>query len=66
MARKLAAGPGHSYGAFRRLTDQSFGGDLAAHLETERAAFLDVSLTDDFAEGVAAFLGKRAANFTGC
>lgn len=66
MARQLAAGPTRAHAAFRRLTDSAFGASLAAHLEAERQAFLDLAGTGDFAEGTAAFLQKRPPAFRGC
>ncbi|MEP1216408.1 MAG: enoyl-CoA hydratase-related protein [Marinobacter sp.] len=65
ITRKIASGPTRAFGAFRRLTDRANGDQLADHLEAERAAFLDMTRTEDFAEGVAAFLAKRAARFQG-
>jgi enoyl-CoA hydratase/carnithine racemase len=38
--------------------------DLAAGLARERQIFLEVSRSDDFAEGFSAFLEKRAPHFT--
>lgn len=52
-------------GAFRRLVDQTSGRTLAAHLEAEHQAFLEAAETEDFKEGVSAFVSKRAAAFTG-
>lgn len=65
MARQLAEGPAQAMGAFRRLSDAAFGAPLATHLEAERAAFLGLTGTRDFAEGTAAFLEKRPARFYG-
>ncbi|TKV69331.1 enoyl-CoA hydratase [Marinobacter panjinensis] len=62
---KVASGPTRAFGAFRQLTDRANGNQLAAHLETERAAFLEMTRTEDFAEGVSAFLAKRPAHFQG-
>ncbi|MDL0431707.1 enoyl-CoA hydratase-related protein [Marinobacter sp. TBZ242] len=62
---KTAKGPTRAFGAFRRLTDRANGGQLAAHLEAEREAFLEMTRTEDFAEGVSAFLAKRPARFRG-
>lgn len=65
ITAKIANGPTRAFGAFRRLTDRANGDQLAAHLEAERTAFLDMTQTEDFAEGVAAFLAKRPARFQG-
>ncbi|MEX2475288.1 enoyl-CoA hydratase-related protein [Marinobacter sp.] len=62
---QVAAGPTRSFGAFRRLMDHADGNTLASHLEYERQAFLDITETADFQEGVAAFLAKRPARFQG-
>ena len=65
MIEKVAQGPTRAYGAFRKLIDQANGGRLADHLEAERAAFLEMTRTEDFAEGVSAFLAKRPSEFRG-
>ena len=65
LAKKLAAGPSRAHGRFRQLADRAAGGGLAAHLEAERDAFVAMTRTADFAEGVSAFLEKRASNFSG-
>jgi 2-(1,2-epoxy-1,2-dihydrophenyl)acetyl-CoA isomerase len=63
---KAAEGPGRAFGAFRRLVDQASGGkSLAEHLEAERQAFLAMTRTTDFSEGVSAFLAKRKPRFQG-
>lgn len=64
-ANRIASGPTRAFGAFRRLVDDAGGRPLAAQLEAERQAFLKAAETDDFREGVAAFVGKRPAAFTG-
>lgn len=63
---KAAEGPGRAFGAFRRLVDQASGTALADHLEAERHAFLEMTKTADFSEGVSAFLDKRKPRFQGC
>ncbi|GAA0847706.1 enoyl-CoA hydratase/isomerase family protein [Marinobacter szutsaonensis] len=65
LARKVARGPSRAYAAFRRLSDDAFGGTLSGYLEAERQAFLEAVGTSDFQEGVAAFLAKRPAQFWG-
>lgn len=62
---KVSQGPTRAFGAFRQLIDRANGDRLADHLEAERAAFLDMTRTEDFTEGVSAFLGKRTAVFHG-
>lgn len=65
LAARVAKGPTRAFGHFRRLNDAATTEPLAGHLEAERAAFVACTETDDFREGVAAFLGKRAAGFRG-
>lgn len=65
IIEKVARGPTRAYGAFRQLIDRANGNQLADHLEAERAAFLEMTRTEDFAEGVSAFLAKRPAQFQG-
>lgn len=65
LAEKLAAGPTHAYGRSKRLLRDSFERDLAAQLDAELKAFARGTETDDFKEGIAAFLSKRKARFTG-
>jgi 2-(1,2-epoxy-1,2-dihydrophenyl)acetyl-CoA isomerase len=65
FARRLAAGPTAAYGRTRALLAASFGNDLDGQLEAERASFKALAKTDDFQEGVAAFLEKRPAQFRG-
>lgn len=65
LAARVAAGPTRAFGHFRRLADSAFTTPLADQLEAERAAFVDCTATEDFREGVAAFLGKRKAAFRG-
>lgn len=62
---KVANGPTRAFGEFRRQVDNAWGPPLAAHLEAERQAFLRMTQTEDFAQGVAAFLAKRPAVFSG-
>ncbi|MFD1623520.1 enoyl-CoA hydratase/isomerase family protein [Azospirillum griseum] len=65
LAERLAAGPTRAFAATRRLLRQSWTATLDEQLDAERAAFQGCAATDDFREGVSAFLGKRAPVFQG-
>ena len=47
----------------KRLTRQSFQKNLNNQLKLEQELFLDCAVSDDFAEGVRAFVEKRPPNF---
>jgi 2-(1,2-epoxy-1,2-dihydrophenyl)acetyl-CoA isomerase len=65
LATRLATGPTAAYGRIKALLHGSFDASLSEQLESERQAFEDSVSTADFAEGVAAFVEKRAARFEG-
>jgi 2-(1,2-epoxy-1,2-dihydrophenyl)acetyl-CoA isomerase len=65
LARRLADGPTLAYGRIKRLLRRSFETDLSTQLDAEAQAFRDGTLTQDFAEGLEAFFGKRAPRFEG-
>jgi len=65
LARRLAEGPTLAYGRLKRLLRASFESDLASQLDAEREAFCASTGTGDFAEGVAAFFGRRTPVFEG-
>lgn len=62
---KIASGPSKAYASFRRLIEKASGVSLKKHMETERQAFLDITSSYDFQEGVSAFLEKRKPTFRG-
>ncbi len=65
MARRLAHGPTLALGLTKTAIDASLGNDLDTQLALERDFQKEASQSQDFREGVAAFLQKRAAKFTG-
>jgi len=65
LARKLAAGPTLSYAAIKKAMNAAATNTLDQQLDLERDAQRDLGRSADFKEGVAAFLAKRPANFTG-
>ena len=65
LARRVADGPTRAYGAIKRLLRGSFDCALEAQSEAERVAFCECTRTMDFAEGVDAFVMRRAPRFVG-
>ncbi len=65
LAARLARGPGHALGQTKALLNASFGNSLEAQLALEAESFASCAATQDFAEGVTAFIEKRSPNFTG-
>ena len=65
MARKLAAGPTKGLGMIKKALQQSWDHDLSQQLDLERDLQRQAGRTEDFLEGVAAFMQKRPAQFKG-
>jgi 2-(1,2-epoxy-1,2-dihydrophenyl)acetyl-CoA isomerase len=65
LARKLADGPTLALARIKDALNQSSGNDLSKQLDVERDAQSALGRSEDFKEGVAAFLAKRKANFKG-
>lgn len=65
LAARLAAGPTHAYGRTKALLQATFGDGFDAQLRRETESFAACAGTEDFAEGVRAFLEKRAPKFNG-
>jgi 2-(1,2-epoxy-1,2-dihydrophenyl)acetyl-CoA isomerase len=65
LARRLAAGPTLSYAAIKRAIHSAATNTLDQQLDLERDSQKALGRSADFREGVAAFLAKRPAQFTG-
>ncbi|MGI8801937.1 MAG: enoyl-CoA hydratase/isomerase family protein [Solirubrobacteraceae bacterium] len=65
LARRLASGPTASYVGAKRELERWFYGDLPGQLEFEADVQQEMAATDDFLEGVSAFVEKRPARFGG-
>jgi 2-(1,2-epoxy-1,2-dihydrophenyl)acetyl-CoA isomerase len=65
VAKKLAKGPTFALGLTKNAIDASLGNALDTQLALERDFQAEASQSRDFREGVAAFLEKRPAKFSG-
>ena len=62
---RLAQGPTRAFGAAKRLIALSPESSLETQMEHERRAIAECAGTEDFREGIAAFVGKRPPKFAG-
>jgi 2-(1,2-epoxy-1,2-dihydrophenyl)acetyl-CoA isomerase len=65
LATRLAAGPTRSYAGSKRALNRMIYPDLDGQLDLEAEIQHELARTDDFLEGVGAFVEKREAAFTG-
>ena len=65
FAEKLAAMPTRGLGLTKRAVNQSFSNSLSEQLSVEEELQTEAGKTDDFNEGVTAFMEKRKPIFTG-
>jgi 2-(1,2-epoxy-1,2-dihydrophenyl)acetyl-CoA isomerase len=65
IAKELAAGPTKGYGLIKKALHASPGNSLDAQLDLERDLQRDAGLSEDYREGVAAFMQKRKPAFKG-
>ena len=65
IARTIAAGSPHSLGLIKQLVHQGLTAPVSEHMERHTSAMAACFKSDDHREGVASFLERRPANFTG-
>jgi 2-(1,2-epoxy-1,2-dihydrophenyl)acetyl-CoA isomerase len=65
LAAEFAAGPTMAYAGTKALMMRAANQDFDAHLDDEAAMQQVCGRSNDYAEGVRAFLAKRPAEFTG-
>ena len=65
LVARLAAGPTRSYAGSKRALNRMIYGDIDAQLDLEADIQHQLARTDDFIEGVTAFVEKREASFKG-
>jgi len=65
LARRLADGPTMSLARIKEAMNRASGNDLGRQLDVERDFQRELGRSEDFKEGVAAFLAKRKPAFKG-
>ena len=65
LAMRLANGPAHAYGRTKALLQATLGDAFDAQLRRETESFAGCAATEEFVEGVRAFLEKRPPQFGG-
>jgi 2-(1,2-epoxy-1,2-dihydrophenyl)acetyl-CoA isomerase len=64
-AKALAAGPTRGYGLVKKALNASWGNSLDAQLDLERDLQREAGLSQDYREGVTAFMQKRKPEYKG-
>ena len=61
LATRLAQGPTQAYARAKQLINSTMGNTLQQQLDAEQERFALCAVSDDFAEGVTAFMEKTPA-----
>src|SRR5215210_2789819 len=65
LAARFAAAPTRGLAAIKKMIRESWGHSLDEELDLQRDAMRELGYSDDYREGVAAFMEKRTPKFTG-
>ncbi|HEX8639974.1 MAG TPA: 2-(1,2-epoxy-1,2-dihydrophenyl)acetyl-CoA isomerase PaaG [Allosphingosinicella sp.] len=65
LAARFASGPTRGLARIKKMIRESWGHGLDEELDLQRDAMRELGYTDDYREGVAAFMAKRKPRFTG-
>ena len=65
LAERLSNGPTQAFARAKKLINQSFVTSIDKQLDDEIAYFAECAMTNDFKEGVTAFVEKRKPRFEG-
>jgi 2-(1,2-epoxy-1,2-dihydrophenyl)acetyl-CoA isomerase len=65
LAARFASAPTRGLAAIKKMIRESWGHSLDQELDLQRDAMRELGFSDDYREGVAAFMEKRKPNFTG-
>ena len=65
LAQRIAKNSPFSHRRIKALVYDGLGGGVSEHMERHTQAMAECFASDDHREGVASFLERRPANFTG-
>jgi 2-(1,2-epoxy-1,2-dihydrophenyl)acetyl-CoA isomerase len=65
LAAKFASAPTRGLARIKAMIHESWGHSLDEELDLQRDAMRELGFSDDYHEGVAAFMAKRAPQFSG-